>query len=173
MTTATLNESKQAQAEAIINKYVPWSMGAGFVPVPLLDVVALTGIQVKMLAEISALYGVQFAENRGKSIVVSLLGGLGSTGLAAGALGSLVKAIPGVGMWVGAATLPVLGGAVTFAVGKVFIQHFESGGTFLNFDSMQARKAFAERFEEGKKEAVALGQKVDAKLTKATASVNL
>jgi uncharacterized protein (DUF697 family) len=173
MTTVTLTDSKQAQAEAIINKYVPWSMGAGFVPVPLLDVVALTGIQLKMLSEISALYGVQFSENRGKSIVVSLLGGLGSKGLATGVFGSLIKAIPGVGMWLGAATLPVIGGAITFAVGKIFVQHFESGGTFLNFNSMQARKAFAEKFEEGKKEAVALRQKVDAKLTKATAAVNL
>jgi len=173
MTIAPLSLSKQAQAEAIINKYVPWSMGAGFVPVPLLDVVALTGIQVKMLSEISAVYGVEFAENRGKSIVVSLLGGLGSTSLAAGAFGSLIKSIPGVGMWIGAATLPVIGGAITFAVGKVFIQHFESGGTFLNFDSMEARKIFVQKFEEGKKEVTALGQKVDAKLTQATASIDL
>lgn len=173
MSTPTLSLTKQAQAEAIINKYVPWSMGAGFVPVPLLDVVALTGIQVKMLSEISAVYGQPFSENRGKSIVISLLGGLGSTSLAAGALGSLVKALPGIGMWVGAATLPVVAGSITYAVGKVFVQHFESGGTFLNFDSMEARKAFVQKFEEGKQEVVAIGQKVDQKLTKATASIDL
>jgi len=173
MSTATLSLSKSAQAEAIINKYVPWSMGAGFIPVPLVDVVALTGIQVKMLADISAVYGVEFSENRGKSIVISLLGGLGSTSLAAGAVGSLVKSIPGVGLWLGAATLPVIAGAITFAVGKVFIQHFESGGTFLNFSSMEAKKLFAEKFEEGKKEVVSIAKKADAKLSKAASAIDV
>lgn len=166
MSTATLSVSKQSQAEEIVNNYIPWSMGAGLIPVPLADVAALTGIQVKMLADLSKHYGVEFSENRGKSIVLSLLGSLGTTTLALGTVGSIVKAIPGIGTWVGAVTLPVFGAAVTYAIGKVFIQHFESGGTFLNFDGMKAKKAFAETFEEGKKEATAMGKKVDTKLSK-------
>ena len=166
MTTATLSVSKQSEAEQIVNSYIPWSMGAGLVPVPIADVAALTGVQVKMLADLSKHYGVEFSENRGKSIVFSLLGSLGTTSLAFGTVGSLVKGIPGLGTWLGAATLPVFGAAVTFATGKVFIQHFESGGTFLNFDGLKAKELFAETFEEGKREATAMGKKVNAKLSK-------
>ncbi len=168
----TIAISKQAAAEAVVNKYIPWSMGAGFVPVPLADIAAITGVQLKMLAEISKIYGVEFSENRGKSIVFSLLGGVGSLSIAAGVFGSVVKAIPGFGSMLGAATLPVVAGGITYATGKVFIQHFESGGTFLNFDSLEAKKVFAEKFEEGKKEVSALASKVDGKLNQAVATVD-
>jgi hypothetical protein len=36
-------------------------------------------------------------------------------------------------------------------LGKVFIQHFESGGTFLTFDPMTVRAHFARLQEEGRK----------------------
>jgi hypothetical protein len=36
-------------------------------------------------------------------------------------------------------------------LGKVFIQHFESGGTFLTFDPKTARAQFAKFQEEGRK----------------------
>jgi hypothetical protein len=37
-------------------------------------------------------------------------------------------------------------------MGKVFIQHFESGGTFLTFDPQQVRDYYAQQFEKGKEE---------------------
>ena len=46
--------------------------------------------------------------------------------------------------------MPALAGASTYAVGKVFVQHFESGGTFLNFDPEDVRDYYAEQFEKGK-----------------------
>ncbi len=165
MSTETTIASPKAEAQEIVNKYVPWSMGAGFVPVPLVDVAALTGVQLKMIAEISAAYGIKFSENRGKSILLSLLGGAGSTTLALGTLGSLVKSIPGLGTWLGAGTLPVIGGAATFAVGKVFIQHFESGGTFLNFDSMAAKQQFSDALKEGMDDLKSTAKKVDSKIS--------
>jgi len=46
--------------------------------------------------------------------------------------------------------LPAVAGASTYAVGQVFIQHFESGGTFLDFDPEKVKGYFAEQFEKGK-----------------------
>jgi hypothetical protein len=63
---------------------------------------------------------------------------------------SLAKAVPFFGSTLGYLTLPLLGGASTYAVGRVFLQHFESGGTFLTFDPEQVRDYFAEQFEAGK-----------------------
>ncbi len=43
-------------------------------------------------------------------------------------------------------------GASTYAVGKVFIQHFESGCTFLSFDPRQVRDYYAQQYKKGKQE---------------------
>jgi hypothetical protein len=47
-------------------------------------------------------------------------------------------------------TLTVFAGAVTYAIGKVFEQHFESGGTFLDFKAEQYKTYFAQMYQEGK-----------------------
>jgi uncharacterized protein (DUF697 family) len=167
MTEAQPAMSKQSRAEAIINRYLPWSMGAGLVPIPIADAAMVVGIQVKMLAEISQVYSVEFSENAGKAVIASLIGGVGSTTVAAGTFGSLIKGIPGFGAILGAATLPVIAGATTYAIGKVFTQHFESGGTFLTFDSVDAKKVFDDKLAEGKSRVSTLVHAVDAKVSEA------
>jgi uncharacterized protein (DUF697 family) len=156
--------TQQSQADAVVNKYVPWSMGLGFVPAPLLVIAGLAGIQIKMLSDLSKVYGVEFSENRVKSILVSLLGGI-VPGAVSGGVGGLIASIPFVGMWLLPATMPLLSGAATYAVGKIFIQHFESGGTFINFDALGAKQLFAERFEEGKAHASKFASSLNAKIS--------
>ena len=65
---------------------------------------------------------------------------------------SLVKALPGPGWVVGAASVALLGAASTYALGKVFVQHFESGSTFLTFDPAQVKAYYAQQYEQGKEE---------------------
>tara|TARA_R110002020_G_scaffold207948_1_gene413520 strand:+ start:22 stop:588 length:567 start_codon:yes stop_codon:yes gene_type:complete len=163
MTTETTAPSKLSEAEAITNHYVGWAMGAGLIPFPLADLAAITGVQLKMLKEISGVYGVEFSENRGKSIVLSLISSLGSTSLAVSIVGSVAKIVPGVGSFFSFATLPVVAGALTFATGKVFTQHFESGGTFLSFDASGAKNAFAREFQNGKECVKTTAGKVETK----------
>ena len=50
-------------------------------------------------------------------------------------------------------------GASTWALGKVFIQHFESGGTFLDFNPEKVREYYKVQFEEGRK--MAAGEKAE------------
>jgi uncharacterized protein (DUF697 family) len=140
---------RRAAAEQIVDRFVPLAMGAGVVPVPLLDLAAITGVQLKLIADLAACYGQPFEPQQTRAIVASLLGGAGSLTLAAGALGSLVKIFPGGGL-LGATGLPVTAGAVTYALGRVFINHFESGGTALNFDPAAAKKFFTEQFAQGR-----------------------
>jgi uncharacterized protein (DUF697 family) len=86
----------------------------------------------------------------GKSVIASLTGGVAATGVGKGMLVSLAKGIPFVGPVLGAAAMPAVAGASTYAVGQVFIQHFESGGTFLDFDPDKVKAYFAEQFDKGK-----------------------
>src|SRR5262249_6845323 len=64
-------------------------------------------------------------------------------------VGSLVKSFPGVGTAIGAVTMPVFSAGATYVIGKVFIQHFASGGTLLDFnppDYREVIKAQREKF---------------------------
>jgi uncharacterized protein (DUF697 family) len=136
-------------ANGVMKNYVIISMGAGLVPIPIFDVVALTGIQLKMLHSLTKVYNIEFSENVGKSLIASLLGGILPT-TAGISLASAAKIIPFSGLAIGMVSTAVFGGAVSYAVGKVFIQHFETGGTLLTFDPMAMREYFAKEFEEGK-----------------------
>ena len=79
----------------------------------------------------------------------SLLGGLLPTS-AAVTVASLFKSVPGLGTATGIASVSVLGGAITYAIGNVFVQHFESGGTLLDFDPEKMRNYFTSLVKEGK-----------------------
>ena len=102
-----------------------------------------------MLCSISKIYEVPFSKDRGKSILSTLLGGVIPDAMARGLVGSLIKAVPIVGPFAGMATMPVFSGASTYAVSRVFIQHFESGGTFLDFEPEKVKEYFAEIYKQG------------------------
>ncbi|MNC99258.1 hypothetical protein D3C83_174830 [compost metagenome] len=46
--------------------------------------------------------------------------------------------------------MPALAGASTYATGRVFVDHFESGGTFDNFDPETARGDYAQQLDKAK-----------------------
>jgi uncharacterized protein (DUF697 family) len=131
-----------------VKHYVWWSMGAGLIPVPFVDLAAVTGVQLKMLADLSSIYDVPFQANRVKAVTGALIGSVIPGSL--GAASTLLKAVPIVGQLAGAPAMVMFCGASTWALGKVFIQHFESGGTFLNFDPEQVKEHFKTHFEEGR-----------------------
>ena len=145
--------ARRTQAQQIVRRYLGWSAGAGALPLPLIDVAAVTFIQLKMLREISALYGIAFAETRVRAFVAALTGGLAPSALAGATAGSAAKALPGVGWFVGTATVAAFAGASAYAVGHVFIEHFESGGTYLDFKPETMKAFFAAKFQEGQRAA--------------------
>ena len=141
---------KDFGAEQIVKRYSLYSGVAGLVPVPLVDIAAITGVQLKMLSELAKNYGVPFYQEQGKAIVSALLGSIIPTKLGFGAAGSLLKGLPVVGPVLGIFTTSIFGGAATWAVGKVFIQHFASGGTFLDFDPDKVRSYFQSEYDKAR-----------------------
>ena len=137
----------------VVKNYMWWSMGAGLIPFPLVDMAAVAGVQLKMVADISSEYHVKFSENRARIIIVTLLGSLVPSGLAGGFVGSLLKALPLVGTFAGTISMSLFSGATTYAIGQVFIRHFELGGTLLDCDVNKMKAYFEEQFEVGKKKA--------------------
>jgi hypothetical protein len=53
---------------------------------------------------------------------------------------SALKSIPGIGTAISAFTMPVFSAGATYVIGKVFIQHFASGGTLLDFNPPDYRE---------------------------------
>jgi len=147
---------RQTSATKTVKQYMWISMGAGLIPVPFVDWAAVSGVQLKMLADLSKLYGLPFKASRGKAILGSLAGFVLPHAVACGFLGSVIKAIPIVGALAGAPAMAIFCGAYAWAMGQVFIQHFESGGTFLNFDPEAVKEYFKAQFEEGRKQATAM-----------------
>lgn len=138
--------NRELQSDNIIRNHVIWSMGAGFIPVLIADIFAVSALQLDMIRQICRVYDVDFQETQGKAVVTSLT----STTLARLGAGSIVKLIPGIGSMLGGATVSAFAGASTYALGEVFKQHFESGGTILDFDPDRLRKYYKEKFEKGK-----------------------
>jgi uncharacterized protein (DUF697 family) len=141
---------RDEQAMGTVKNYVIGAMGASLIPAPLLDVAAVSGVQLAMLNALSKKYGIPFSENVGKSVIASLMGGVGAGMLSRPIYLSVVKVFPGLGTLAGLATMPVVAGGLTWAIGKVFVQHFSSGGTFLNFNPEKVREYFQRLYEDGK-----------------------
>ncbi len=140
------NKERLTAADMIIRNHVIWSMGAGMIPILVADIFAVSALQLDMIRQLSRVYGVSFQETQGKAIVTSLT----SSALARIGAGSVIKLIPGIGSFLGGATVSAFAGASTYALGEVFKKHFESGGTILDFDPDRLRKYYKEKFEKGK-----------------------
>ena len=134
-------------ADKIIRNHIVWSMGAGLIPVPIADFFAVSAIQLDMVRQMCKLYDVDFKETEGKAVISSMTG----SGLARLGARAAIKFIPGIGTVIGGMTMAVLSGASSYALGEVFKKHFETGGTFLDFDMDRLTKMYKEKFEKGKK----------------------
>ena len=142
------------RSDAIIRKNTLWAAGTGLIPIPVLDSAAIVAVQLKMVAELSSIHEVPFTENSGKSVIASFVASLtssvlGKSLLATGLFSNVAKALPVVGSALSILTMPGFNAAFTYALGKVFQQHYEAGGTMSNFDPKAAEPYFKEKFKEG------------------------
>ncbi len=154
-----ISAERSKHAETVIRNHVLWSMGAGFIPVPVADIFAVSALQLDMIRQLCRVYNVDFAETQGKAVVSALT----SSTLAKVGARSLLKIIPGLGQLIGGVASSIFNGASTYALGEVFKKHFESGGTILDFDTERLKKLYHEKFEKGKKIAEQLRKEQEAK----------
>jgi uncharacterized protein (DUF697 family) len=139
-TAANVADGEQrSRAAKVVERFSFWSGVAGLLPVPFVDLAVVGGLQIQMLRVISRIYDVPFSDNRGKAVVAGIAGTIipASTGVG---MSSVVKSVPIAGTAIGALTTPALAMAATYAIGMVFIQHFASGGTLLDFEPPNYRE---------------------------------
>jgi len=131
--TATEPADRHQVASKLVDRFAIWSGVAGLIPVPVVDVLAVGGLQVQMLRRLSQIYNVEFSENRGKALIAAIAGSMipATSGMGAA---SAMKTVPVLNILAAGFVMPILSAGATFAIGKAFIQHFESGGTLLDFN---------------------------------------
>ncbi len=156
---SNFNEKTSERAESAVRNHVIWSMGAGFIPIPVADFVAVAAVQLDMVKTLCNIYQVDFKETEGKALVTSITG----SGLSRLGANALIKLIPGFGSVFGGLSMSIVSGASTYALGQVFIRHFEHGGTILDFDTSRFERFYNEQFEKGKSFAKDIQKEKDEK----------
>ncbi|MGA8886879.1 MAG: YcjF family protein [Pseudolabrys sp.] len=136
---ADTSETREEMASKLVDRFALWSGVAGLIPVPVVDVFAVGGLQIQMVRRLSQIYDVEFSENRGKALIASLAGSMipATSGIGAA---SVLKAVPIIGTIAGGFVMPALSAGASYAIGKAFIQHFATGGTLLDFNPPDYRE---------------------------------
>lgn len=158
---AALNdpEQKSIEAMAIVKRNMLWSAGAGLLPVPGIELVAITAVELKLIRDLAHHYSIPFSHDAAKSAIISLVGSLGSLTFGKVLATSSLRLIPVIGSAIAFTSLSAVSAGVTYAIGKVFIAHFETGGTLLDFQPAKVREFFRQQYDKGLKEAASLAKR--------------
>jgi uncharacterized protein (DUF697 family) len=131
---------QRSQARELIERHATYAAVGGLIPLPILDVAGVAAIMVRMAGALARLYGVSAQRDRTRAVVMGVLGGSAPVGLGAFASSSLMRLIPGANL-VGMAVTSIAAAACTRSIGLVLLEHFESGGTLLDFKVERGRAA--------------------------------
>ena len=147
--TSAAQTNHAEKVESIIKRHAMYAAGAGLIPFPIIDTVAVAGVQYKLTEAIAREYNVEFEPNRIKVIVSSIASSLLSS-LAAGAIGAAAGGITIPGIVGGNLTNAAISGYLAFATGEIMRLHFATGGTLENLDIRHYLDFFESQFKEGK-----------------------
>jgi uncharacterized protein (DUF697 family) len=118
--------NRESAAEAVIKHHMVMAMAGGAIPLPWLDLVAITAVQLDMLKGLAKAYDVQLDAASARVFVTSVTSTLVGSALAR--LGaSAVKIIPGIGTVAGGVTQVVVTGGSTYAMGTLLRRMFRNG----------------------------------------------
>ena len=116
---------RRAIAQKIVERHRNYAAMGGLLPLPVVNIAGVTAINLRMVRQLCALYGVPFRRDRARSMIVGLIGGAVPTGFGAATASTLAFVVPASAL-VGLAVSAVTAGALTRGIGLVFIEHFEA-----------------------------------------------
>jgi uncharacterized protein (DUF697 family) len=125
-------ERRRLLAYAIVERHAAYSAVGGIIPLPIVNLASITAVIVRMVKELSEVYGVPFERDRARAIVIGLMGGATPTGLSAVTASTLVYIIPGSNL-IALAVSSAAGFACTRSIGRMLIDRFEGGATLHEF----------------------------------------
>lgn len=112
---------KKQKARLIVAASATAAMAVAAAPIPFADAAVLVPIQLGMLAGITATYGLALSEGFLGTIIVSALGSAATTLSGRAIVTGLLKLIPGIGSIAGGTIAAATAGALTSALGEVYL----------------------------------------------------
>jgi uncharacterized protein (DUF697 family) len=132
--------SIRSRGEELAKLYANWAAASGGIPVPLIDIAIITGVQVRLVASLADLYGVSISKHRARLALLSITGG--GTAVAAGGVakialpgtisivGSASKSAIGFGTVLGSIAIGAFAYSSTILLGRLFMDAFEKSISF-------------------------------------------
>jgi len=112
---------KIKRAKAIINASVIESGAAALNPIPISDAIVLTGIETKMIGEITVVFGLTISKSIISAFISTSLGTNAAT-IGGRTVASALKLIPGIGTAAGISINMLVATSITKAMGESYIQ---------------------------------------------------
>jgi uncharacterized protein (DUF697 family) len=136
-----MKEERRPGAMQIVYRYMAISAGAALIPVAGVDVVVLAGIHVALIKQLCDHYGVDFSEHTARNILIGV-----TASVLPGTVGSIIgrrvlRMLPWAGAFAGWTLMSAGSAAFSYGIGRLFIHHFETGGTLLTFDVRRLHEA--------------------------------
>jgi uncharacterized protein (DUF697 family) len=116
---------RRAFARRIVERHRNYAALGGLVPLPAANIAGVAAINLRMVKQLSELYGIPFHRDRTRAFIIALIAGVAPTGAGLAASSTLMWIVPGGLVWgLGAAALTA--GALTRGIGAVFVESFEA-----------------------------------------------
>jgi len=132
----------EASAMKIVYRYMAVSAGAALIPVPGVDTAILAGVHVALIKELCDHYSVSFTEHTARNVLIAIVASVVPATIGSFAGRGILKLLPSGARIIGWALMSASSAAFSYGIGRLFILHFESGGTLLSFDTSGLHNVF-------------------------------
>lgn len=119
-----LAAKRRVIADRIVELHGTFAALSGLTPLPAANIAGVAAIVMRMLKQLSGLYQVHLERDRTRSLIVAILGGAAPTGLGLATVSTIGLVAPAPA-FLGLVVSALTAGAVTRAIGQVFIESFE------------------------------------------------
>ena len=128
-------------AMKIVYRYMAVSAGAALIPIAGADIAVLAGVHVSLIKRLCEHYKVDFSEHTARNILIGV-----TASVLPGTVGSIIgrrvlRMLPWAGAFAGWTLMSAGSAAFSYGIGRLFIHHFETGGTLLTFDVRRLHEA--------------------------------
>ena len=144
--------TKQASRKArqAVKEHAGYCAAAALVPGAFIGSLAVSAMQLKMLADLSKIYEVPFTQSKAKAALAAGSGGLLNLILTSNPATQITRnffmaTMPWIAVPMRFLASPLIMAGYSYLLGQAFIRHYENGGDYINFDWWEFRADLCRR----------------------------
>lgn len=114
-------ELKKQKANQVVKETIALAFGAGFVPLPVANIVMLIPTEISMMTRITNIYGLKITRDKMKRILFIMFGAVGAASAGVFFAKGLLNFVPGLNVTIGGAINGAAAASMTLAFGRTYI----------------------------------------------------